>query len=83
MIEDLRQRLDALDASMCRAPLAYRKLAVDALELLEQEKTRAAVAGYDASFDAVRWEQKPLDCEGVEVGGKGKADIRRCFTRKG
>jgi hypothetical protein len=56
---------------------------VDALALLEKNKTRAAVAGYDASCDTVRWEQKPLDSEGVEVGGKGKADIRRFFTRKG
>ena len=44
--------MDALDASMCRAPLEYRKLAVDALELLQKDKTRAAVAGYDVSFDA-------------------------------
>jgi hypothetical protein len=56
---------------------------VDALALLEKAKTRTAVAGYDASFEAVRWEQKCLDCEDVAVGGKGKADIRRCFTRKG
>jgi hypothetical protein len=46
MIEDLRKRLDVFDASMCRAPLEYRKLAVDALELLEKNRTRAAVAAH-------------------------------------
>jgi len=46
---------------------------VDVLALLAKAKTRAAVAGYDASCNAVRWEQQPLDGEGVEVGGKGKA----------
>ena len=53
-------------------------LARDAIERLEGTKTIPEVC-----IDAVKWSQRPLDCHGVEFGGRGKMDVRGCEIKGG
>ena len=57
-------------------------MARDAIDRLEAQARATVTAtsynpdspGFDACVEAVKWEQKPLDGQGVELGGKGKRD---------
>jgi hypothetical protein len=50
------------------------------LRNMEAERARATAPRYspEVCIDAVKWQQKPLDCQGIEMGGKGKIEIDEC-----
>jgi len=67
--------------------LAWRNLAYEAIEQLEIMESKAGgteeIQGAHRKFmespvckDAVKWQQKPLDCQGVALGGTGKIEVR-------
>jgi hypothetical protein len=53
----------------------YRRIAWEAIERLEN---RITISAPPVCVDAVKWEQKPLDCQGILYGGPGKIDVVDC-----
>jgi hypothetical protein len=50
-------------------------IAREAIERLEKRITISAPPVY---VSAVEWMQKPLDCQGIQLGSTGKIDIHEC-----
>jgi predicted GNAT family acetyltransferase len=77
MAADLREELLKISTSyLSDAERAgkYRRIAWEAVERLEAMKYKAP----PVCVDAVKWQQKPLDCQGVKLGEVGKIDIQEC-----
>jgi hypothetical protein len=81
MAADLRDQLLEIAASNLTATERagrYYRIAWEAVERLEARSTN-----FDVCVDAVKWQQKPLDCQGIEIEGKGKIEIRECEIEGG
>jgi hypothetical protein len=52
-------------------------------EIVELLHEKQAGPGFDVCIDAVKWQQKPLDCQGIMVEGMGKLDIQECDIPSG
>jgi hypothetical protein len=52
------------------------ELAQEAIERLEKRTT--IISAPPVCVSAVEWMQKPLDCQGIQLGSTGKIDIHEC-----
>ena len=79
-VADLRKRLQTAKKiqgvnSTSDMLYLYKALAEEAIEQLEQ---RITISAPPVCVDSVKWSQRPLDCQGIEIGGRGKMDISEC-----